>query len=37
MDDFNIENRKIYLKHEPRGNFRDIYGYTSGDFMYLGK
>ena len=34
---FNIEKRKIYLKHEPRGNFRDIDGWTSGKFSFLGQ
>ena len=35
MDVFNIEKRKIHLKHEPRGKFLDINGWTSGNFSCL--
>ena len=37
MYDFNIEKREIHLKHESRGKFRDIIGWTSGDFSCLGQ
>ena len=34
-DAFNIEKRKFYLKHEPRGENWDISGWTSGNFSCL--
>ena len=34
-DAFNIEKRKIHLKHKPRGRFWDISGWTSGNFSCL--
>ena len=37
MDVFSIEKLKINLKHEPRGNFRDINGWTSGNLSCLGQ
>ena len=37
MDAFNIEKRKIHLKHEPRGNVLDINGWPYGNFSYLGQ
>ena len=37
MDTFNIEKRKIYLKHEIRGKFTDINSMTSGNFSILGQ
>ena len=36
-DAFNIEKRKIHLKHETRGKFRDINGCNSGKFSCLGQ
>ena len=35
--DFNIEIRKIHMKHEPRGNFRFINDCTSMSFSCLGQ
>ena len=35
MDDSSIEKQKIHQKYEPRGNFWDIYGCNSGNFICL--
>ena len=32
-----FEKRKINLKHEPRGKFRGVNGWTSGDFIFVGQ
>ena len=37
MDAFNIEERKIHLKHEPREAIWDINGRTYGNFSCLGQ
>ena len=32
-----LKNSKIHMKHEPRGNFLVINGWTSGNFSFLGR